>query len=197
MEEGFTLLVISSEHDFESEPELVTELFSSGLQIFHLRKPRWTAVDTQNFIQKIPIEFHSRIVTHSHFEISEEFNLKGIHLNEENRKSNRQFGNYEIVSTSFHSLEDLAGNKIPYQYVFLSPVFNSLSKTSYNAAFDLKELKNPLGLSQQNIIALGGVQASNIQPVKDAGFYGAAVLGAVWQNEDPVSAFLEIQERAV
>ena len=190
-------MVISSEHDFEGEAELVTELFSSGLQIFHLRKPRWAAGDMRNFIQKIPIEFHSRIVTHSHFKISEEFNLKGIHLNEENRKSDRQFGHYEIVSTSFHSLKDMADDKFPYQYVFLSPVFNSLSKTDYHAAFDLKELQQSLSISRQNIIALGGVQASNIQLVKDAGFYGAAVLGAVWQSENPISAFLEIQEQAV
>jgi thiamine-phosphate pyrophosphorylase len=42
------------------------------------------------------------------------------------------------------------------------------------------------------VIALGGINEDNIQLVKQAGFSGAAVLGAIWQADDPVTAFLNI-----
>ena len=196
MEKGFNLLVISSEHDLESEAEIVTELFSNGLQTFHLRKPRWDLNATKRFVAQVPVEFHSRIVIHSNFEVMEELNLKGIHLTVVNRATINRFTDYEIVSTSFHHLQELVNNEFAYEYVFLSPVFNSLSKTGYHAAFDLNTLEQPLQQSTHKVIALGGVRASNIEQVKEAGFNGAAVLGAVWQSENPVKAFLEIQKQA-
>ena len=88
---------------------------------------------------------------------------------------------------------DLCPNHVPYKYVFISPVFNSISKVGYNAAIDLNELS---GLRNTcitargycpGIIGLGGVGSRELPSLKSAGFDGAAVLGAVWQAKDPVA----------
>lgn len=60
------------------------------------------------------------------------------------------------MSTSYHSLEtvlDLPAHS--WDYVFLSPVFNSISKKGYQAGFDDADLKS-VSSSAVPIVALGG-----------------------------------------
>ncbi len=199
MKAHFDLILISPEEGPKDEIGIVCQLFSNSLQVFHLRKPLWASAEMERFLQDLPKEFHNRIVLHSHFQLADIFKVKGIHLNENNKKSITQFDKYTIISASFHSLNDLKENRFSYEYIFLSPVFDSISKAGYSSKFDLKLLETELKiLRQQNlflpkVFALGGVNAQNVALVKEAGFSGAALLGAVWQNENPVNAFLEIQ----
>src|SRR5687768_15635196 len=56
----------------------------------------------------------------------------------------------------FHSLEELEACQQHYEYAFLSPVFDSISKTGYKSKFDLHSLKVFLRNRKEKIIALGG-----------------------------------------
>ena len=111
----------------------------------------------------------------------------------------KQFEGQNIISASFHTLHDLNENDFPYQYVFLSPVFDSISKPGYSAKFELKRLAEELKLIKNKnpflpkVIALGGISAKNIIQVKEAGFSGAALLGAIWESANPVQAYQHIQ----
>ena len=198
MARAFDIILISPEQDLDGELQSLIQLFNLGLKIYHLRKSDWGVEEGQRFLLNIPKEFHNRVVLHSHFELAHEFAVKGIHLNESNKKRVAEFGKYQIISASFHSLEDLKDIGYSYPYVFLSPVFDSISKVGYKANFDLSRLAEQLqGIRQQNksvtkVIALGGINAQNISLLKPAGFSGAALLGAVWQNENPAKAFIQI-----
>ena len=55
-------------------------------------------------------------------------------------------------------------------------------------------IKMDLSVSAQ-FIALGGISDKNILKVKDAGFHGAALLGAIWLSKDPLKSFLNIKKR--
>lgn len=201
MSEPFKLIVISSEVEVENEVQNVCQLFNCGLEYFHLRKYRRDEAEMGAFISSIPAEFHNRIITHSNYDITERFDLRGIHLNEENRSKLKDFDNKKIVSTSFHSLEEIEENTHQYKYVFLSPVFDSISKPDYRSRFDLKSIETRFQfwevqkIKAPEVIALGGIDANNITAVKQAGFAGAAILGAIWNSKDPVRAFQEIRSK--
>ena len=86
-------------------------------------------------------------------------------------------------SLSCHTLEELQQHS-DMDYLFLSPIFNSISKHGYTSRFPeslLYELKAK-GVIHEKIIALGGVNRQNIGKVKDYGFGGAAVLGGLWED---------------
>jgi thiamine-phosphate pyrophosphorylase len=199
METPFELLLLTPENDIEGELAISIQLFNMGLMALHLRKPHWDAAKTQHFLEAIPNEFHHRIVLHSHFPLADKFNLKGIHLNETNKKLIQQFDKYKIISASFHSLQDIRENTFSYQYIFLSPVFNSISKPGYESKFYLQLVSEELDkIRQENhsgppIIALGGINAENIIKTKSAGFAGAALLGAIWESANPVETFRHIR----
>jgi len=95
---------------------------------------------------------------------------------------------------SVHNFVDL--EKISTEICFLSPVFDSISKHGYKTKYGKNELRDGIAAwkktHKQKLFALGGVEAGNIAELAELGFDGAAVLGAVWHNPDPVGAFEEI-----
>lgn len=211
------LIVISSEVDLEKEVSLVHELFQEGLELFHLRKPHWTIAEQRSFLKKTDKAFLSKISVHQHYETVSEFDLKYYHVKENDRKiisrrdAQRNPQNdaeltsaqrtlrslSEILSdtkksTSFHNYNDLQFESIFWDYCFLSPVFDSISKPDYKSNFQ-KDF-NIEGDLNQRVFALGGINKNNIETVFNKEFYGAAVLGAIWSDtENTIKNFKELQ----
>lgn len=85
-----------------------------------------------------------------------------------------------------------------FSYMFLSPIFDSISKEGYRSAFPMEVIRSAAedGLIDRRVFALGGVCASNIAETQAAGFGGAAVLGAMWKgcDTDPNAAVRNYRE---
>ena len=115
--------------------------------------------------------------------------LGGIHLNARNPEApawfsaERQKRGSVTLSRSCHSLEEIAQWKGVCDYLFLSPIFDSISKGGYTSAFTRETLLQAYhdGLFSKPVYALGGVSAYNIRSIYDYGFAGAAVIGSLWQ----------------
>lgn len=114
----------------------------------------------------------------------------GIHLNSRNRDVPQGFGGR--ISTSCHSLDELRLIADNYDYAFLSPIFDSVSKQGYKSAFTIESLRAGAaqGLIGKRTYALGGVGCDNINIIKQIGFGGVAVLGNVWQYSSDRATFV-------
>jgi thiamine-phosphate pyrophosphorylase len=196
------LLVITPPTTAPGEARVAGALLAAGLAGLHLRKPGASAQELAAYIGAIPEEFHSRIVLHSRYELVPRYGLRGAHLPAGRRAAGPppwQPGRGFTLSTSFHSLAEVARHRRRYDYVFLSPVFDSLSKSGYGAALDVGALPGALARLaarpgyRPQVLALSGITAANLGAVRAMGFAGAAVLGAVWQAPDPVAAFQALQ----
>ncbi len=183
-------IVLTPPDDIPNEINRIHSLFNDdNLQILHLHKPNYNLNDLKNYIKKINAQYHSRIVLHAYPQFLSEqhplnelsFKLKGIHLPERVRQERMPLpSNFKVISTSFHELDVLINNAENYEYVFLSPIFNSISKKGYNAAFDMDELKAGLAKSNHAVIALGGMDKDKQEVISELGFAGMGVLGSVW-----------------
>lgn len=187
------IIVITPEKTFENEMLIVNRLFENGLTILHLRKPGADKKTYENYIEKIDREFHERIVIHDHFDLVKKYKLKGIHLREGNAQEFTERGEYPHVSVSCHSLEAIDHLTFQPGYVFLSPVFDSISKPGYLASFPPGKMREELLQQHIPIIALGGVTAENASACWKAGFAGIALLGYLWQHpEEALDRFRKI-----
>jgi thiamine-phosphate pyrophosphorylase len=185
MDDGFKLIVFTVPDFFPDEEKIISELFANDLEILHLRKPNFSVDDLRTVIEKIPHEFHSRIVIHNHFELLEEFDLKGIHLTEKQKNNFQTLSQkHKIISTSCHSIDEIKQQKSRYEYVFLSPIFDSISKQNYNSKFSTVELlaAKSQKIIDKKVIALGGIDLNNIKTVLDFGFGGVGILGTLWNS---------------
>lgn len=178
------LVLITPPKFFVEEDQIITSLFEEGLDILHLRKPGSAPMYSERLLTLIPKQYHKRIVTHDHFYLKEEFNLMGIHLNSRNPDVPLNYKGH--VSCSCHSLEEVKQKKGHFNYVFMSPVFDSVSKKEYLSNFTPEELKaaSKHGIIDKRVIALGGITSDNIRIIKKYGFGGAAILGDIWDRFD-------------
>jgi thiamine-phosphate pyrophosphorylase len=202
----FSLLAITP-HDETVELPWLAQLFTDNLQRLHVRKPGWSRAELADYVQAIAPQYRSRLVLHSHYDLAQEYGLGGIHLTEAARRAPglarllRGLGGLS-VSASLHTLADVQQHRRRYNYVTLSPIFNSISKEDYLSSFDLAQVRAMLhklaarpGYRPQ-VLALGGVEAANVASVRQMGFAGAAVLGSIWQSPDPGASFRELAAQA-
>lgn len=200
------LIVFSPNKSISNETEWVTALFQNGLEIYHLKKPHFTSKRLSEYIQRIPKDYHNRIVIHSHHSLIKKFNLKGIHFPSKDRQNkfktwwtirtlSRKKRKRMTISTSFHNTTqlDLYDNK--YDYVFLSPVFDSITKKEYQSGFKEFSLSNSLSHTNYKVIALGGIDFSRVDAIKRMGFYGCALLGSIWTSVNPTESFIKVREK--
>lgn len=150
-------------------------LESRRADLVHIRKPDWTSDQTARLIEEIGEKWWHRLKLHDCFSLLERYPLAGVHLNARNTSAPPEA---KSVSCSMHSVEQL-GDAKHYDYVTLSPVFDSISKTGYRAAFDLESL--PPYLEGRRVVALGGVTPDSIPLLRQLGFSGAAMLGYFWK----------------
>lgn len=175
VDKEFLVIAITNPDSVSNEAERICEILRNGeADIVHIRKPEWSLDQTKELLNKIPSELHPRLKLHDHFQLLSEYNLAGVHLNSRNPDAPVEA---RSVSRSFHEIEQLPLSK-HYDYVTLSPIYDSISKSGYKGRFNLCELK-PL-LAGKRVIALGGVTPEKFSELKDLGFSGAAMLGYFW-----------------
>lgn len=174
-------MVITAGQDMPGEAAKICRLLDSGtVWRVHVRKPGWPEDAVRRLLEQIPQRLRRRISIHDHHHLAAETGIGGVHLNSRNPYPPDIPG--LIVSRSCHSLAELAVSDTDYD--FLSPVFDSISKTGYGAAFSAGELAAAAagGIIGIRTLALGGVTPGRLGLLRDMGFGGAAMLGAVWRE---------------
>ncbi|MGL5788550.1 MAG: thiamine phosphate synthase, partial [Bacteroidales bacterium] len=136
------LIVITSEKTYPQETEAIKQLLEAGLGALHLRKPSWSKEQTVAFLESIDPVFHNRIVLHDHYDLTGEYIVKGVHLNERNAdQSEEVFSDSYVNSDTLRSIEDLEEVNDDCKYHFLSPIYDSISKEGYSSQFTKEELQ--------------------------------------------------------
>lgn len=175
-------IVITLPHFFDGEAGQIVQLLHSAVDLVHIRKPQAPLHEVERLICQIPGEYRNRLVLHDHHQLAAKYQLHGIHLNSRNPLS--PSGWQGSVSRSCHSLEEVKEWKAKCDYVSLSPVFDSISKQGYRAAFTTSQLAQARaqGIIDHKVLALGGVTFSRLDEVLRMGFGGAMILGDAWKG---------------
>jgi len=167
-------MVITRPDFFEGEAAAIAAILCSGvIDRVHIRKPGAAESEIRRLIEAVPAFLHSRLSLHDCHTLAADYGA-GVHLNARNPDIPTDFTG--VVSRSCHSLEEAEAYD---DYRFLSPVFDSISKSGYRAAFNLEELK---GKVDDSFIALGGVTPERLPMLAEIGFGGAAFLGYIWDG---------------
>lgn len=183
---AFPLILITSPEDFADEHVLLEAMFQRGLSRLHIRKPRKDSRSMEKWIMELDASLRPMMVVHGHPDLVHAFGLCGYH---------GQNGS----SASFHSFTEIENAPQEKEYGFLSPIFDSLSKPDYPAAFTVMQLQ--IGLANwkskadrkvKELFALGGIDSEHLPQIHQWGFDGAGILGAVWNAADPLAAWDEI-----
>jgi len=200
------MIVISNPFAVADEIKIIHSLFEEGLSLLHIRKPDFSELEMVHFIEQIKPKYRNKLVLHHHHVLAEDFGINRLHFSEKDRKYSHEVParflkpcryESESKSTSTHSIEDFNSLENDFAYAFLSPVFKSISKENYQPETDLFEALKSRTNYQTKVIALGGISSENIRKTLENGFEVAALLGSIWNNENPIKEFKLCQQIAL
>ena len=176
------IIAITTPKVTDEDAYIIKGLLDKGIDTVHLRKPESCIDECRKLLAGLTAEQRAKIVVHDYPELYFEFSLKGIHINRNITALPDGYGGFR--SRSCHSFEEVVRYKEEYDYIFLSPIFDSISKSGYRSTFSDEELQRAAaeGIIDEKVIALGGVTFDKIDYLKNLGFGGVAMIGGIYNT---------------
>lgn len=181
-------IAITPPYFYSGEANEIVNALTRDFSRVHIRKPDSSSNQIAELLNAIPIGMRDKISLHDHHELAQKYGIGGIHLNK--RNPYLPCGWKGIVSVSAHSPEEvsaiLSGSEINPDYVFLSPVYPSLSKPGYMPNFSFDDMSKVAG---PKVYALGGIRKKDLPDLEEAGYGGAVLLTEAWHKPLDMAAF--------
>ncbi|MDE6457549.1 MAG: thiamine phosphate synthase [Muribaculum sp.] len=178
MDRKLLKIAITPTELFQDEALWIKTILEAGWDYVHLRHPGATLRDVKAVIERIPPKLHSKLRLHGHFELLNEFNLGGIHLNSRCPEAPAMYRG--AISRTCHTIEEIETYSARHDYLTLSPIFPSISKPGYSGTFTESLLST---LPEGKVIALGGVTPRRLDAIAGLPFKGYAVLGYLFSSQ--------------
>jgi thiamine-phosphate pyrophosphorylase len=180
--------IITHTRNIPGETVIWQQLLEEGADSILVRKPGWQEADYELLLAQVDPSCYPRLMIAEHAALCERFGLQGLHFGEAAR------GNITEEDISIHSAETLQVVSNNWNNLLLSPVFDSISKKGYSAAFDENFRLDKDGFTG-NVLALGGINDTTAGKARNMQFDGIALLGAIWENpEGAITAFCRIRD---
>ena len=178
--------------------ELAGRLFVGGCRWLSLREKDLPPAERRALLQRIVAlgtEWRAVVTIHDDVEAAAAVGAAGVHLpaGSSVAAARQVLGNGKLIGQSTHDPRDIAAAAAQgADYVTFSPVFITASKPGYGPALGLSALSGPWPLP---VIALGGVDETNIGACLPAGAAGVAIMGAAMRAAAPEAFMAELLAR--
>ncbi len=198
----FGLYVITDEEISHglSHVEVARKAAEGGADAIQLRDKARTSKDLLSIALQIREVTRTAGVT---FIINDRLDLAlasgadGVHLGQEDLPipfARKVSGRGFIIGTSVRTVEEaLIAETEGADYIALSPIFNTPTKSDAGPGKGLEMLKRIKAAVSIPVIAIGGIGKGNVRQVMDAGADGVAVISAIVGQKDIVKATAEMR----
>ena len=148
-------------------------------------------------VKKILLPFPVQLIINDRIDVALACGADGVHLGQQDMPyatARKLMGDRAIIGLSVETWEDVqAAEKLDVNYIGVSPVFATPTKTDTKEPWGLAGLKKIKAFSRHTLVAIGGINASNAQSVAEAGADCLAVVSAVCSADDPVAAAVKLK----
>ncbi|HKW54257.1 MAG TPA: thiamine phosphate synthase [Stellaceae bacterium] len=183
------LLVITDRRQARGSLEAVAEAaFAGGCRWLSLREKDLAAASREALLRRLVAigqRFGATVMVHEDIEAALAAAAAGVHLPSgvSPTAARRRLGTEALIGRSTHDAWELEA-AVGADYATLSPIFPSASKPGYGPPLGITRLAATATAARLPLIALGGVDATNIAACIEAGAAGVAVMGCVMAAED-------------
>jgi len=172
--------------------EIVIQALKGGISFVQLREKE---MSTRSFVEeagrikellepyKVPLIINDRV------DVAVACGAEGVHIGQEDMPYEvvrKIMGEKAIIGLSVETWEDVvASQKLDVSYVGISPVFATPTKTDTKGAWGLEGLARIRAFSRHPLVAIGGINESNVREIVVAGVECIAVVSAICAAPDP------------
>jgi thiamine-phosphate pyrophosphorylase len=185
-----------------SHLELTTQGIRGGADVIQFRQKTGSTrelIDIARQMQTICREAGVPLIVNDRLDVALAIDADGVHLGQDDFPidlARKLLGAGKIIGGSASNLEE--ARKCWHQgadYIGLGPIYTTSSKDDAGPVCGLDLLKKVAGQIPLPIIAIGGIQAENIEELLAAGAYGVAIISAICCRPDPAAATRAIRAR--
>jgi len=187
-----------------SHLEQVTRLIDGGATLMQLRDKH--APSREFYEQTAECIAHARsrgvrIIINDRADIALMTDANGVHLGQEDlppRAAREVLGRGKIIGYSTHSVEQaIAAASLGVDYIAIGPVFETRTKADPDPVIGLEGLSRVrAAIGSLPLVAIGGIDVSNIADILQAGADSAAVISGVLRGGKIVDEMRRLLDEA-
>lgn len=179
--------------------DVVMQAVQGGAAYVQLREKDLTTrafVEEAVSIKKLLVPYRVPLIINDRIDVALASGADGVHIGQEDmpyETARRLMGKTAIIGLSVETWEDVeASRKFDIDYIGVSPVFATPTKTDTKEPWGLDGLRKIRAASRHPLVAIGGINAGNARTVIEAGADALAVVSAICAADDPGAAASEI-----
>ena len=171
--------------------EVVSEAIAGGVTMVQLREKDAATgefIALAGRLMKILKPLDIPLIINDRVDIAMAVDADGVHIGQSDmpyEMARRLLGPDKIIGLSVENMDDLIkANSLDVDYVGISPVYGTPTKTDTAEPFGLEGLRKAVNISKHPTVAIGGMNAGTIADVMAAGTDGVAVVSAICSAEN-------------
>jgi thiamine-phosphate pyrophosphorylase len=181
--------------------EVVIQAVKGGAAYVQLREKDVSTrffVEEAQGIKKLLEQYRVPLIINDRVDIALACGAEGVHIGQEDMPYEivrKLMGQKAIIGLSVETWEDVkVSQKMDVNYIGVSPVFSTPTKTDTKGGWGLEGLAKIKAFSRHPLVAIGGINESNVHEVVKAGADCIAVVSAICASSYPEAAARRIND---
>ncbi len=178
---------------------IVEEAVKGGVTMVQLREKDCS---TRDFIElatglKEKLKsFNVPLIINDRIDVALASDADGVHIGQSDmpyHMARKILGKDKIIGLSVETMDQvLEANNLDVDYIGISPVFSTPTKTDTFQPFGLDGVAKVMDISRHPAVAIGGINNSNVKDIFNVGANGVAVVSAICSADNPRTATEEL-----
>ena len=179
--------------------DVVLDAVGGGVTMVQLREKDIPTLDFINLALRLKKALKGKntpIIINDRVDVALAADADGVHIGQSDmpyHMARKILGNDKIIGLSVENLQQVEqANHLDVDYIGISPVFATPTKTDTATPFGLEGLRRAVELSLHPTVAIGGMNIHTVSDVMQTGTDGVAVVSAIMASDNPYEASREL-----
>ena len=188
-------LVTDDQQDLATLKRVVKKAVEGGVTMVQVREKHGDVrafIERAQAVKNILKDTDVPLIINDRIDVALAVDADGVHLGQSDMPAiiaRELIGPNKILGLSIENEEQLAeADSLPIDYIGLSAIFATPTKTNTKKHWGIDGLKMVLETTSLPIVAIGGINESNIPQLSATGVHGLALVSAICHAEDPKAA---------
>lgn len=181
--------------------EIVEEAVKGGITMLQLREKNTSTADFYKIACSLKdlLKGHNiPLIINDRLDIAIASDADGLHIGQSDMPYSvvrEILGKDKIIGLSVETIEQAReANELDVDYIGLSPVFSTNTKTDINTPLELEGIREIASFTKHKTVAIGGINTQNTGDIIKNGADGIAVVSAIISQESPRMAAAELKK---
>ena len=178
---------------------IVREAVAGGVTMVQLREKDCSTAEFVTLAKELKAALQPLgvpLIINDRIDVALAIDADGVHIGQSDmpyKTARALLGKNKIIGLSVETMEEvIAANALDVDYIGISPVYATPTKTDTLTPFGLEGIEQVMQLSRHRCVAIGGMNRDTIGEVIARGVEGVAVVSAIVAAESPRAASAEL-----